>query len=367
MHEMKQKRRNRLASNNRLRRAKVIGAVLTAVAVVAACGSGSQAGSTEASADVVSIATYSGADREQLLLDGAKKEGELLLYTNPTGDITDAIVAAFEQKYPDVKIKVTQADSSDLARRISEESSAGRHTVDVVETTTGVLGELSNSGLLSKFSSPEESAYDPDAVRDYYVGVRESYLGLGYNTDAVKPDEVPKSLDDLLDPRWHGKINLPTSATGVRWIAALELTRGQEFVSKMAQQEIRGQNVSGRALADLIVSGEVELSPTIYNSHVSVSKGEGAPIAWQPIEPVIAVPTALAVAANSPNPHASMLYIDFALSKAGQEIYKSKGYDSARTDIGSGNNFQKIYIDTRDDYATKFPMWEEETRKILLQ
>lgn len=340
---------------------------MVGLALLAACeGSGDQ-GSATGSADVLAVATYTGADRQAKLLEGAKKEGELELYTNPTGDITDAIVAAFEKKYPDIKIKVTQGDSSDLARRISEESSGGRHTVDIIETTTGALGALGDAGLLSKFTSPEEGAYAADAVRDHYVGVRESYLGLGYNTKLVAATDVPRTVEDLLNPRWKGKIVLPTSATGVRWIAALELTKGKEFVQQMSKQDIRGQNVSGRALADLIVSGEVALSPTIYNSHVSVSQAKGAPIAWQPVEPVIAVPTALALAVNAPHPNAAMLYVDFALSKEGQEIYRSKGYDSARTDMAGDKSFQKIYIDTRDDYSSAFPQWEKDMRDLLLK
>jgi iron(III) transport system substrate-binding protein len=344
-----------------------LSAGLIGLTLLAACGSSGGKGIEAQAADVLAVATYTGADRESKLVDAAKAEGELDLYTNPTGDITDAIVAAFEKKYPDIKLKVTQGDSSDLARRISEESSGGRHTVDIIETTTGALGELGKAGLLSKFSSPEEKAYSPDAVRDEYVGVRESYLGLGYNTKLVPTAEVPKTIDDLLDPKWKKKIVLPTSATGVRWIAALELTRGKEFVQKLAKQEIRGQNVSGRALADLVVSGEVALSPTIYNSHVTVSKAKGAPIAWQPLEPVIAVPTALALAVNAPHPNAAMLYVDFALSKAGQEIYRSKGYDSARTDMAGGNDFKKIYVDTRDDFSDSFPQWEKDMRDLLLK
>lgn len=348
-----------------VRGATVLVLSFSAVVLLAGCGSGDSAGSGGSGDDAAEIATYSGSDRAEKLLEGAKKEGELNLYTNPTGDITDAIVDAFQEKYPDVKINVTPADSSDLARRISEEGAAGKNIVDVVETTTGALGELHDSGFLTDFDSPEESAFREDAVRDYYVGVRESYLGLGYNTDMISSDELPKTLDDLLDPKWKGKINLPTSATGVRWIATLELTKGDEFVEKMKAQDVKGQNVSGRALADLIASGEVEMSPTIYNSHVSVSQEKGAPIAWEPIEPVIAVPSALAVAANAPHPNAAMLYVDFALSKEGQEIYKSKGYDSARTDLAGDNDFETIYIDTRDDYGEQFPQWEKTTRELL--
>lgn len=351
----------------RRRRTVAVGWVAIALAMtVVACGS--DGGSSQDSSDsLVQVAHYAGSDRAEMLLEGAEKEATLNLYTNPTDDITAPIVEAFEKKYPDIEVKVTNSDSADLARRVAEEASAGRSVADVIETTTGALDELHRAQLLSGYTSPETDAYDPDTVKDYFVGVRESYLGLGYNTDKVKPEDVPKTLEDLLDPKWKGQIALPTSATGVRWVAALELARGKEFVEEMKGQEIKGQDISGRALADFIVSGEVALSPTIYNSHVAVSSEQGAPIAWQPIEPVVAVPTAVALTNFAPHPHAAMLYIDFVLSKEGQEIYKSKGYDSARTDMPSSGDFEKIYVDTREDYAEEFPKWESDMRSLFVR
>ena len=349
------------------RRLAALGSVALVLATaVTACGSDGES-SADSSDSLAKIANYSGSDRAQKFLAGAEKEGTLSLYTNPTDDITGPIVEAFEKKYPKIRVKVTNSDSADLARRVAEEASAGRSVADVIETTTGALDELHSAELLSDYISPETDAYDPETVKDYFVSVRESYLGLGYNTDKIKPEDAPKTLEDLLDPKWKGQIALPTSATGVRWVGAMELARGKEFVEEMKGQEIKGQDISGRALADFVISGEVALSPTIYNSHVAVSSEEGAPIAWQPIEPVVAVPTAVALTSFAPHPHAAMLYIDFVLSKEGQEIYRSKGYDSARTDMSSSSDFEKIYVDTRDDYATEFPKWESDMRSLFVR
>ena len=342
-------------------------ALTAALAITAAgCGGGGSSNApSEESVSVEQVANYTGADREARILAAAKSEGVLNLYTNPTDDITTAIVSAFEEKYPAVKVKVTQAGSSDLARRIAEEASAGRALVDVIETTPGALGELKTAGLLQAYKTPEAANFREGAVTDFLVTVRESYIGLGYNTDLIDAKDAPKTYDDLLDPQFRGKISIATSATGVRWVGALELTKGEEFIDKLAEQEIRGQDISGRALADFVVSGEVPLSTTIYNSHVAVSKEKGAPIAWQPLEPVVALPTALALSSTSTHPNAAMLFVDFALSKAGQIIYQATGYNSARTDMQSSEmSFDTMYIDTRDDYSEKYPKWEADMREL---
>ena len=312
-------------------------------------------------AEVDNIATYEGEDRQELLEAGAAEEGCLNLYTNPTPDITDALVAAYTEKYPQVEVSITRGGSSELAQRIAEEHSAGLHQVDVVETTSSVLDELQSAGITQPFFTPQAENYADGAVDSdgYYVTSRESHIALGYNTDLVSAEDAPKTYEDLLDPKWKGRMAIPGSATGVRFVANMELEYGEEFLQALSEQDITLQNISGRALADLVVAGEVALSPAIYDSHIAVSSEQGAPVAWQPLEPVIALPTGPSVAAEAPCLHAALLYIDFILSEEGQEIYLDHGYQSARSGLPSGDvDYEKVYLDTRDDYLDRFEEWE---------
>ena len=103
-------------------------------------------------ATAAELALYEGADRQQLLEEGARKEGKLTLYT--VGILTQTVrpkVAAFEKKYPYIKVEIWRASNDELFARVFEEYMAGRHVVDVIETTQS--GELTaeERGFSSRF------------------------------------------------------------------------------------------------------------------------------------------------------------------------------------------------------------------------
>src|SRR5205807_9561403 len=109
---------------------------------------------------------------------------------------------------------------------------------------------------------------------------------LGFNTTHISPNEVPKALKDLLEPKWKGKMSIAGTSTGVRWVGSVVDTLGREFLNKMAEQEVTVQNMSGAALAGLVASDEVPLSSTIFDADVTVARQRVAPIEWRPLDPV---------------------------------------------------------------------------------
>lgn len=356
-------------SGRRRRVTLSVSALALAMSFATACGSSSDSssGSGGSSASVEKVALYTGSDRQAKLEAGAKKEGVLNLYTGPSAPVEQALIAAYNKKYPYVKVNVTSGDASSNARKVQQEVSAGKPNADLLDSSFGALTALQQANLLAKFKTPATADYPSGSYTDNFATGYQSYIGLGYNTKLIKPADAPKTLDDLLDPKWKNKMAIVDSDTGVRFVAMLELTKGQAFVDKLAQQGIAGQNVSGQALENLVVSGEVALSPTIYDSHVSVSKGKGAPIDWQPLEPVVALPQGPALVAEARHPNAAMLWIDFELSAEGQAIYQKYGYDSARNGAKSvtGQTFKTIYVDTRSDYQTKYPTWQSEMNAMV--
>jgi iron(III) transport system substrate-binding protein len=320
---------------------------------LAACG-GSQASQPAGSS--TSPAQYTGADRQQRLEEAAKKEGSVSVYTTNTNP---KLWDAFMARYPGVKVDAYRADSTALNQRVANEEQAGKHLVDVLENE-----DLSPfMSFLQPYSSPETATYPKEAIQPqgYWAPTRASYVGLGFNTKLVTREQAPKNWDDLLDPQWKGKMTLAGSSTGVRMIGALLYTRGEDFVRKLAQQQIRVQNISGRALADLVVGGEVPLSPTIFNSHVADSKKKSAPIDWIPLEPTVANPGVIGIAARAPHPNAAMLFIDFALSEQGQKIYVDQGYSSSRQGLaGPEGDFKKLYLENvTPNYQESFDKWQQ--------
>jgi iron(III) transport system substrate-binding protein len=320
------------------------------------------------------LALYQGADREQILVEGAKKDGQLVFYTSNTW-VAGPVSREFEKRYPFIKMNVWRNDSKSLLKRLTEEHAAGRYLADVVETSPEYITLLVRESMLQDHFSPELSAYDDQAKVKGKSGVlawtnREIYISLGFNTRLISPAEAPISLKDYLDPKWKGKMSIAGTTTGVRWVGAILGAMGREFLEKLGAQEINVQNVSGAALSGLVASGEVPLSPTIFNSNIFTHKQKKAPVEWRPVDPVIAGVGKSGMIVNAPHPHAALLFLDYLHSKLGQEVAMKGGLSSARTDIGSlEQKFNKLYIEsqyTPEEFEKKYNEWEGLMRKLFI-
>ncbi len=323
---------------------------------------------------IAQVALYQGADREKVLVAGAKREGQVTFYNSHTWFRT--FVKDFEKKYPFIKVAEWRNDSKNLLQRVTDEAKANRSLVDVVETTPEAMGILKRDGLLQEYYSPE-ARFFPDDVKSkgksgfHYIGDRETYIGLGYNTNLIAQAEAPKTLRDLLNPKLKGKMSLVTSSSGTRWIGNALDAMGREFVEKLAEQDVRLQDMSGAALSGLVVTGEVPLSPTIFDANVSVHKQKGAPIDWRPLEPVVTNVGYSSISVKAPNPHAAMLLLDFIHSKEGQLAIMKGGLWSPRDDIGTvDQRFKKSYLDEKysiDELEIKYGQWEQLIRRLFGQ
>jgi iron(III) transport system substrate-binding protein len=392
--------RNAVPGGARGRRVlRAVGTVVALALLLAACGapatgsSGAPSGATKPSGDsaasgpggaasqpagkpstVPEIALYQGADREQVLLDGARAEGGLVFYNSLTW--MDTVAREFEKKYPFVQVEIYRADSNDLTSRLINEHKAGRYTVDVIETTPEALAVLDDEGLLQEYWSPDLAAYPAETqVKGkqgvVYWGDRENHVGLGFNTSVVPPGEAPRTLDDLLDPRWKGKMTIAGSSTGVNWLGTALDVKGRDYVQRLASQEVKVQNVSGAALAQLVVSGEVPLSPTIFDSNIYTAKEKGAPVEWHPLEPVVSNLGYSTIIARAPHPHAALLFLDYLHSREGQEVVLKGGLSSPRSDVGSLDaRYQKTYMRAKysmAEYEKHFEEWERLMKQLFIR
>ena len=320
---------------------------------------------------VDAIANYSGGDRQAMLETGARRERGLLLYT--TGTQIEPLIEAFERKYPFLKVTVQRGTQADIARRALEEYRVGYRKLDMFELSSEGLILIRDANILQPFRSPEAAAFDAAAIEParHWVVVRESYTGIGFNSKAIPPARAPKNYRDLLAPEWRGRMAMSGSvSTASNFVGALLLTVGADFVRRLGEQNIRVYSVTARALADLMISGEVTLSPTIYNSHVEASVARGAPLRWVAPGPVPVTDTAVALARAAPSPHAAMLLIDYLMSQEGQHLYRRLGYGSARFDANaqSGNSpVQKLYLGNRPNYLRELAQWSKLYRDVFLR
>ena len=213
-------------------------------------------------ATVAEIAAYMGADREQLLHEGAKTEGVATWYTSLAGDSYKALARAFETKYPGVRVEVFRAGGSELMPRMSEEAKARRPTFDVLETTYDFMMVARTNALTRPYDSPALVNYPSEAKEKADKGLtfwtifRESYMGFGYSKEQIPASAVPKGFDGLLHPQLKGKMSITLNESSARMIGAMIKIKGEGFVKKLKAQDIRVYTVSSAALVDLMASGE---------------------------------------------------------------------------------------------------------------
>ena len=317
----------------------------------------------------VELAAYNKPDREKVLYEGAKKEGRLMWYTSLTGGPNTDAPKVFAAKYPGVQLEVFRGASEAIIQRVLQEAQAKRFLVDTIETTFPVLKVMQEYKLLAPYFSPHLAKY-PDEAKEkaekgltYWTTDRESYIGLAYNTNSVQGGAVPKSFDDLLNPELKGKIGFATTDTGARVIAAMLKSKGPEFLQKLKTQQVALHSVSGRAILDMVISGELGVSPTVFLSHSRVSISKGAPIKWVPMDLVPTNAGGVALPANAPHPHAALLFGDFLLSPEGQKFLGKYGLDSAM----NRPDFKRFYAEagmSAAQYEKENEKWEKLLREI---
>jgi iron(III) transport system substrate-binding protein len=280
------------------------------------------------SSRVAEVAAYHGPDRQQRLVEGAKREKELTFYSSIPPEDISALVSAFDKKYG-VKVKVWRADSEGFLQRILSEARARRFEVDVMAGSSSALEPLYRENLLAEVKSPYLADIIPQAIAPHrqWVAVYLSLFVQAYNTNLVGKDSLPKSYADLLRPEWKGKLGI--EAEDFDWFGEVVMALGEERGLRLFRDIMAANGFSVRKghslLNNLVAAGEVPLALTDYGFLAEQSKRKGAPLDWFVIAPAIARATAQGLARNAPHPHAAVLFYDFLLSDA-QPILASRQF-----------------------------------------
>jgi iron(III) transport system substrate-binding protein len=277
----------------------------------------------------IALATYEGADRLVKILEGAQKEGDIVLYTSAPADDMKALTEAFERKYG-VKAKVWRASAEKVLQRATSEARANRYEADVFETDGPAMEGLVRDKLLTVVRSPVQDELMPEArfAHQQWVRTRYSVYALAYNTKTVHRTDLPRRYEDLASPQWKGKLGI--EADDGDWFSAVSRELGEQRAQKLFKEIVSRNGVSVRRghgyLADLVAAGDVPLALTVYTGKVEQLKRKGAPIEWFVLPPAIARGSGVGVAARAPHPNAALLWYEFELSDEGQKVIAERGY-----------------------------------------
>ena len=333
-------------------------------------------------ATIEQIAMSKAPERQKILVEGAKKEGKLLWYSTLIVDqVVRPVKAAFEKEYPFIQVDFFRSNSEGVVRRMLAEYQAKRYDVDIVDGTVSPT-MVRRAGFLQRFYSPYLAEY-PAELKDangFWGTTNLYFMTLGYNTRNVKPNELPKGYEDLLNPRWKNQMMWSTSrGSGAPiFIGNVLLSMGKEagnaYLQKLKSQNIAKTTASNRQVLDLVIAGEYPLAVHIFNHHAYISKSRGAPVDWHPIEPVTGTENTVGLAKNTPHPHAAMLFLDFVLSEKGQRVFQQSNYLPAHPKVPAkqpdlkpgGGRFNKVLYMNPDVQYDKGNEWVDYFQKIFL-
>ena len=275
-------------------------------------------------AKFAALESLSAAERQSRLVDGARAEGEAVIYLNLDQVVANALAAGFMKKYSGVNAQIGRFSGAAIIARVDAEARAGKLGADVI--MSGELGilVLIDRGVMARYRSPQLAAY-PESFRDKDSLWNVTLLNLlvpAYNSRLVSKDEAPQRLEDLLRPRWKGKLAMDSQS--YYWFGALLQHLGEEAALKLMRglNEQNLHHVRGRRLlTQLVAAGEYDLAvETNLNTVLTLSQ-QGAPVWFAPVRPLFLRPSFLFMTRTAPHPFAGALLIDFLLSEEGQKIF----------------------------------------------
>jgi iron(III) transport system substrate-binding protein len=280
-------------------------------------------------------ASQADAQTEAELIAGAKKEGKVVFWSSMRIDDSKSLAAGFEARYPFLKVDIFRAGGEQIVNRAIAEHLAGKTTYDIVNAFA--LKVLQNKGMLLAYAAPEATYY-PIGFKDpqnHWVSLYSGYNVIGYNTKLVPKAEAPQNWEDLLNPRWKGKLGMDDEE--YFWHAGMLKhwgeEKGRKYMESLRRQELQFRN--GHALlADLMSIGEFPVTVVVYPDQIEQMKAKGQTVEWvKTTDPILVNLAPVAVAARAPQPNAAKLLMNYSISKEGQEILQKARRASARLDV----------------------------------
>jgi iron(III) transport system substrate-binding protein len=249
------------------------------------------------------------------------------------------LTAAFEKKYPFIKVDATRIGSERMASRLVAEAQSKQVQADVVSQSGFDFYGLLQKGMFESYVSPERSALPTDYRDDkgLWTIPAATLNVIAYNKRMVADGDVPKSFWDLTHPKWKSQLLMDENES--KWMSGMISYYGEakamDLMRNLARQAIQFR--TGHSLLQtLLAAGERPVVVVAFANGVDRLKKDGAPVEWVAAEPVIGLTFGLGLVKSAPHPNTARLFIDFMLSRDGQEALALSGYFVPRSDVPSG-------------------------------
>ena len=266
------------------------------------------------------------SERAKKLVEGAKKEGEMVWYTNSGIENATRYIQAFRKKYPFINANFWRSKTRQVTQRVVSEANAGRHLVDVIKPSFDLLPIFLERNIIARYETPARANFPAHAKSPIYTNMNYAFRVFAFNPRKLAQKDVPKSWEELLNPKWKGEILFDESS--VEEVTAMLGAWGKEktvsYFTRLSQQDLEIR-VGRDTTAQMMMAGEAPLAVTSYAYNSEGLRAKNAPIDWvaQDLIPGLIYP--LTMARRAPHPHAAALFYDFMISEEGQRLIAQEG------------------------------------------
>jgi iron(III) transport system substrate-binding protein len=317
---------------------------------------------------------------DQALIDAARREGQVTWYTTQIIDQFARPAAEAFQKQYGIPVSFVRGDDTAVALRVFNEHQAGRTLADVIDSTSAIP-TIKGEGFLMKWLPDGVTRLPKDAFdsEGYWVATNEFFSTPAFNTNLVPRGTEPRTFQDLLDPKWKGKMAWashvgPSGAPGFvgRALTAMGENKGMSYLRSLAKQEVVDLDGSSRSVVDQVMAGEYPIALQIFNHQAVISAAQGAPVEWIPMSPAMAIFSVTALMQDAPHPNAGRLFEDFLISEEGQQIFRDGDYIPVDPSVSprtpslrpNGGPFQAIFF-SPEQISASMPHWAEVYKQIF--
>ena len=316
------------------------------------------------------------AERQTRLINGARKEGIVNWYVAMNRVYANDLVNGFQSEYPFLKVNTLTGSGGSLLNRALTESRARTYQFDVFNTRSMTISTLKKAGAIMRYRSPQRANLrDGFADKEGYLnGIFATPLVLLFNSKMVARKEAPSTVEDLLNPKWAGKMAIDDESYD--WLAALidyyGEAKGLELAGRLGQQKLqvrRGPSL----IAQLVAAGEFALQIDSHHQEVINKKKAGAPIDYNFPQPYVPAKSLIPIYMSShpPHPYAAALLADFLMSRKGQEIMHAHGRWVGHKNIASKGpddvGERKVVIPSADKWGDRYNELIGWYNKLLLR
>lgn len=272
------------------------------------------------------------------LYQAAKAEGKIVQWGPQSADHVKAMGKKFNERYPGIALEYFELVSGDIVTRIVAEVQAGRCSVDVLHTASAFTLPIAERGWFVPYDLADVFNVNPNSMLfngTTLVWFHGDYP-LAYNTKLVRREDLPKNWNDLLDPKWMGKIAVAQQGfgighLGIEWGEAKLMA----YIDKlMAQKPLRIKG--GPATFHAIATGEAAIGIGGQAFHAETEARKGAPVSYIYLDPTAVIQNSVGLLKQALHPNAGKLWMGFLASPEGQRIWEGVGF-AANLKPGSGS------------------------------